>query len=251
MAAEGLAKQVLGEIENRGILLVTDPVLPSVTRIVAGEPVSGSWWSHPRGREIFAVLESLDEAEGVMRAKLIAKKETFVHRSLWPQLFAVATSREGWQTSRLSAAAKVLLEEVEARGAVRLDQAGPLEKRFDRKTLTRAGRELEERLLVHGDQVHTVKGAHAKLLSSWQERSRKMGLRFDGVDVGTARAAFETRTEGRLPWHRASGGPVPKRAALPPSAASLSSGGQPPERGARAALKGVGRKRTDRSRRRK
>jgi hypothetical protein len=203
MALAGAAKRVLGEIEKRGILLVTDPVLPSVTRIVAGEPVTGSWWSHPRGREIFAVLESLEEAEGLMRAKLIAKKETLVHRSLWPQLFAVATSREEWQTSRLSVAAKRLLEAVEERGTVRLDDVGPLGKRFDRKALARAARELEERLLVHGDQVHTEKGAHAKILSSWRELSRKLGLRFDGVDAGAARAAFEARTEGVLPWHRA------------------------------------------------
>jgi hypothetical protein len=39
---------------------------------------------------------------------------------------------------------------------------------------------------------------------------------------------------------------VPQREALPPSAASVASGGQPPERRARAALEAVGPQRTDR-----
>jgi hypothetical protein len=199
MAAPSVGKRVLREIEKQGILLVTDPVLPSVTGIVAGEPVSGSWWSHPRAHEIYAVLTSLEEDLGVLLVKLVSKKETFVHRSLWPQLFAVATSRDDWQTARLSARARALLEKVESYGAIRLDELG---RGFDRKALSRAARELEEKLLVHGDQVHTEKGAHAKLLSSWTERAKNLNVSFAGIDVSDARAAFEARTEGRLPWQR-------------------------------------------------
>ncbi len=199
MAAPPVGKKVLREIEKHGILLVTDPVLPSVTAMVTGEAVSGSWWSHARSHEIFAVLTSLEEEPDLLRAKLIAKKETFVHRSLWPELFAVATSREDWQTSGLSARAKALLEKVERYGAVRLDELG---RGFDRKALGRAARELEERLLVDGDQLHTDKGAHTKLLSSWTERAKKTNVRFEGIAVPSARAAFEERTTGRLPWQR-------------------------------------------------
>jgi len=197
--APSAEKQVLREIEKRGILLVTDPVLPSVTGIIAGEPVSGSWWSHARAHEMYAVLTSLEEEQGVLRVKLISKKETFVHRSFWPQLFAVATSREDWQTTGLSARARALLEKVETYGAIRLDELG---RGFDRKALSRAARELEEKLLVHGDQVHTDKGAHAKLLSSWTERAQKLNVSFDGIGVASARAAFEALTTGRLPWQR-------------------------------------------------
>jgi hypothetical protein len=199
MAAPSVGKQVLREIEKRGILLVTDPLLPSVTGIVTGEAVSGSWWSHSRAREIYAVLTSLEEENGLLRAKLIAGKETFVHRSLWPQLFAVATSREDWQTRGLSARARALLAKVETYGAIRLDELG---RSFDRKALSRAARELEEKLLVHGDQVHTEKGAHAKLLSSWTERAKKLNVSFEKIDVASARAAFEEKTAGRLPWQR-------------------------------------------------
>jgi hypothetical protein len=197
--APSIGKRVLREIEKQGILLVTDPLLPSVTGMIAGEPVSGSWWSHARAHEIYAVLTSLEEERGVLRVKLISKKETFVHSSLWPQLFAVATSRETWQTTGLSARARALLEKVETYGAIRLDELG---RGFDRKALSRAARELEERLLVHGDQVHTDKGAHAKLLSSWTERAQKWNVSFDGIAAASARADFEARTTGRLPWQR-------------------------------------------------
>ncbi len=200
MASPAVGKTVLREIEKHGILLVTDPVLPSVTAIVTGESVSGSWWSHARAHEIFAVLTSLEEEHELLRAKLIAKKETFVHRSLWPELFAIATSREDWQMSGLSARARALFEKVERYGAVRLDELG---RGFDRKALSRAARELEERLLVHGDQVHTEKGSHAKLLGTWPELAKKRSVRYDNVDAPSARALFEKRTEGRLPWPRA------------------------------------------------
>jgi hypothetical protein len=199
MGTPSVGKKVLREIEKRGILLVTDPVLPSVTGIVTGEPVSGSWWSHPRAHEIFAVTTSLEEDPAVLLVKLVSRKETFVHRSLWPQLFAIATSKADWQTSGLSARARALLEKVESYGAIRLDELG---RGFDRKALGRAARELEERLLVHGDQMHTEKGAHAKLLSSWTERAKKLNVSFEGIDIESARAAFEERTTGKLPWQR-------------------------------------------------
>jgi len=190
---------VLREIERRGILLATDPVLPSVTGIVAGGPVSGSWWSHSRAQEMFAVLTGLEEEKSLLNLKLVSKKETFVHRALWPPLFAIATAKADWQTAGLSARAKALLGKVETYGSLRLDELG---RGFDRKALSRAARELEERLLVHGQSVHTEKGSHSKILSSWTERAKQLSVSFEGIDLAEARALFETRTEGKLPWQR-------------------------------------------------
>ncbi len=33
--------------------------LPNLAEHVAGEPIRGSWWGHPSGHEIFAVLTRL------------------------------------------------------------------------------------------------------------------------------------------------------------------------------------------------
>jgi ankyrin repeat protein len=38
------------------VLLEHDRELPSVTSIVAGEPISGSWWGHPLGHAIYDLL---------------------------------------------------------------------------------------------------------------------------------------------------------------------------------------------------
>jgi hypothetical protein len=199
MAAPRPTLGVLREIERRGLLLVTDPVLPSVTTVVAGEPVRGSWWSHPKAHEIYAVLQSLEEERSVMLVKLVSKKETFVHESLWPELFVIATAKESWQMKGLSARALALLAKVEKLGSLRLDEVG---RGFDRKALSRVAQELEERLLVHGRQVHGESGAHQKLLSSWNHRARSLTVGIRSITPAEARRAIESRTEGKLPWQR-------------------------------------------------
>jgi hypothetical protein len=50
-----------GTLVREGVLLKSDPKLPSVVAIAAGGPVRGSWWGHPKGRVIFNALERLAE----------------------------------------------------------------------------------------------------------------------------------------------------------------------------------------------
>jgi len=57
---------------------------------VAGETVSGNWWSHARGREIFAATRAVRAAPDVLVCRLIDGKVTFVHRRLWPALVRLA-----------------------------------------------------------------------------------------------------------------------------------------------------------------
>lgn len=168
---------------------MTDAVLPSVTALVAGEPVRGSWWGHSKGREIYAVLEELEDDADLLLVKLVSKKVTFVHRALWPELFAIATSGEEWQMRRLSSDAMALLQEVGAAGTVKLSPDS-----------AKSGRVLEERLLVHGSQIHTETGAHAKVLTSWQRLAKERRVSFARIRPADARAAFEKRTAGKLPW---------------------------------------------------
>ena len=41
-------EQALERLEEHGLLLLQDKTLPSLVGLIAGEPVSGSWWGHPR-----------------------------------------------------------------------------------------------------------------------------------------------------------------------------------------------------------
>ena len=81
----------LAFVAEHGIVLASarGPV-PSVAEAVAGEPVRGSWWGHPRGHDIFRALSAIDDSPDVLCFKLVAGKVTFVHRRLWPALVLLA-----------------------------------------------------------------------------------------------------------------------------------------------------------------
>jgi hypothetical protein len=53
---------------------------------VAGGPIKGSWWGHPKGQEIFRLAEAVEDSGDVLVCKLIEGKVTYVHRRLWPAL---------------------------------------------------------------------------------------------------------------------------------------------------------------------
>jgi hypothetical protein len=81
----------LAFVKTHGLVLASarGPV-PSLAEAVAGEPIVGSWWAHPKGRAIFAALSQLDESDDVRSFRLIAGKITLVHRRLWPALVKLA-----------------------------------------------------------------------------------------------------------------------------------------------------------------
>jgi hypothetical protein len=80
-------RDVLAVLKIHGLLLPSakGPV-PNVADLVADERISGSWWGHPRGREIYAALEKLCESSDVVRTRVVDGKITYVHRRLWPAL---------------------------------------------------------------------------------------------------------------------------------------------------------------------
>jgi hypothetical protein len=81
----------LAFVEQHGVVLASarGPV-PSVAEAIAGEPIVGSWWSHPKAQTIFDALSSLDDSLDIRCFKLVDNKITFVHRRLWPALAKLA-----------------------------------------------------------------------------------------------------------------------------------------------------------------
>jgi hypothetical protein len=77
----------LSFIEDHGIVLASarGPV-PSIAEAVAGEPIVGSWWAHPRGKAIFEALSSIDDSTDIRCFRLVDGKITFAHRRVWPAL---------------------------------------------------------------------------------------------------------------------------------------------------------------------
>ncbi|HEX9391155.1 MAG TPA: hypothetical protein VF928_07570 [Usitatibacteraceae bacterium] len=83
--------EALAFIRDRGVVLVSakGPV-PRLTEAIIGEPIQGGWWAHPRGREIFAVLDGVSDSADVLFCRLVDGKITLVHRRLWPALVRLA-----------------------------------------------------------------------------------------------------------------------------------------------------------------
>ncbi|MBI3698253.1 MAG: hypothetical protein HY238_25875 [Acidobacteria bacterium] len=187
-------KAIHKTLSELGLLLESDPKLPSVASLAAGQPVRGSWWGHPQGHAIFRALRELAARPDVLVCKLVSGKVTFVDRKLWPAVVAVGTGREPWQMSGLSRAARSLLDRVTREGRV--------------ETSGEAARELERVLLIYSEQIHTEGGAHAKILQSW-ERWGKASARITSEqgkrDLERAVGKLNRRFggNGRLPWPQA------------------------------------------------
>ncbi len=195
MATESIEeslRQAVEALDRTGLLYMHDARKPSLTALVAGGPIKGSWWGHPAGRRIFQVASALEDGALVLFVPLLSAKVTLVHRRLWPALVGVGESRAPWQMDPLAPRAVELLAEVDRTGRVRA--TGP-----SSKALARA-------LLVHAEQVHTAGGSHATELVAWSAVRDAREI-VERLDPDTARRVLEEAAEGidavsGLPWVR-------------------------------------------------
>jgi hypothetical protein len=190
-------------------MLDADSTLPSVTGFVAGDNVRGSWWTHPQSHEMYNLACRLRTHPDVLTVKLVSGKVTLVHRPLWLAVFTVGTARESWQLEGLSKEAKGLLKKV--------DKETQVSSSGDRV------RELEGRLLVFSESVHTERGFHTKQLQTWKSWAQQVNLGSLKLTSDEAKAQLEAvvtrlnkqfNATGTLPWNRKRGGkPLPMVAA--------------------------------------
>ena len=184
--------RVVAELARRGLLLKQDKRLPSAITLLAGAPLATSWWSHPQGRLFFRVLQALTDHPDVLLTKLLQGKDTFVHRSLWPEFLTLAGAAQPWQSAGLPDPARRLLQRVQHSGAP-LPASGP------------AARDLQSRLLVHALEVHTESGRHALALQPWTAWATQNGVTPEG-SLARSRARLEAAsralgaTPSALPW---------------------------------------------------
>lgn len=200
-------KDVCDTIESIGLLLLQDKGLLSVVGIITGEAVSGSWWGHSKGKEIYSEVQALGDNRDILICKLVEGKVTFVHRNMWDALFAMACSNEGWQTPILDAEER-LLTTIRKKGAIDLESTSPTPG-VTVVALRKAADQLERKLLIHSEQIHTEAGYHSRILHTWKVAFAKRGYVPDEIVVSKARDSIETavRKLGRgetrhvkLPW---------------------------------------------------
>lgn len=181
-------------LELYGILPAHDTVIPSVSNLVAGRPIRGSWWGDPAGRQIYLVLNAL--GEGVAWPKLIGGKVTLVHGRLWDALATVGEQDADWQYDGLGEIERAALAIVRANGEAQSDALGIPSGVKPGKVVA----ELERRLLIIGDQERTEGGHHVRTVRTWARWHSGPRL-----PAGDAIAMLETAAQSigavsGLPW---------------------------------------------------
>jgi hypothetical protein len=98
-------KQALTFVKTNGVVLESGrgPV-PSLAEAIAGELIRGSWWAHPKGKDIFLCSRTVRKSADVLVCRLVGGKVTYVHRRLWPALVRLA---ERFDANRLAAIREV------------------------------------------------------------------------------------------------------------------------------------------------
>lgn len=188
-------RKIRTALERHGLIMLHDAELPSVTTLVVGEPIRGSWWAHPEGSVVFHALEVIGSE--IVTAKLVAKKVTLIAPSLWPSLVAIGASREPWQTAGLSATAKTVLGRIDTGKRLRSIDLEPAARK--------AAAELDERLLASVREVHGDSGTHHRELASWDAFAADHGILRDGLSAKQAKATVESAiadwpAKAKLPW---------------------------------------------------
>jgi hypothetical protein len=107
----------LAFVERHGVVCESSRrgTIPSLVDEIAGESVRGTWWSHPRGKAIFAATRGVRDAPDILVCRLVDGRITFVHRRLWPALARIADRFDATRLTRLhevhSATGKHLVEQ--------------------------------------------------------------------------------------------------------------------------------------------
>ena len=84
-------RQAIAFVRKHGVVLeaAAGPV-PSLAETIAGGPICGSWWGHPRSHQIFELTRAVRDSEDVLVCRLVNGRVTYVHRRLWAPLVRAA-----------------------------------------------------------------------------------------------------------------------------------------------------------------
>ncbi len=96
------AAEAIAFVRQHGVVLASAKgVVPRLTEVIVDEPIKGSWWAHPKGHQIFAILQAVTDSEDILVCRLVDGKLTLVHRRLWPALVRVADRFSATQIAKV------------------------------------------------------------------------------------------------------------------------------------------------------
>ena len=84
-------REAIAFIRSKGVVLESAKGLePSLAVVIAGEPIVGGWWGHPKGHEIYELTQKVRESRAVLVCTLAKGKITFIHSRLLPAFVRLA-----------------------------------------------------------------------------------------------------------------------------------------------------------------
>ena len=96
------AEEALSFVREHGIVLASAKgPIPRLSEVIAGEPIRGSWWAHPKSHQIFDIFQRISGSPDILICRLVNRKVTFVHRRLWPALARLADHLPADQISQV------------------------------------------------------------------------------------------------------------------------------------------------------
>jgi hypothetical protein len=166
-------KDALALVRRHQVLPMT-PVegFASLVGEIAGGPIRGSWWGHPKGALMYDLANALHNSKDVLAVKLVDGKVTFIHRVLWPALYRIVRDR-AWRRSqerKLGHLEKRILAAVEESGQAEAEKLlfrWEIISKSDRKRFKKAVDTLARTLSLISANEHTDQGHHATILTSW------------------------------------------------------------------------------------
>jgi hypothetical protein len=96
------ADAAMSFVRQHGVVLVSGKgPAPRLTEAIAGEPIKGSWWAHPKSHHIFAILEQLADSPDILVCRFLGGRVTYIHRRLWPAIVKLASYFQADQLAQI------------------------------------------------------------------------------------------------------------------------------------------------------
>lgn len=198
-----MGKKIFQLLEKNKILLLQDKSFPSIVAKIVGEEITGSWWGHPLANPIYNGLQWLEHNHSILVIKLISGKVTYIHESLFSDIYSIVQEPRDWQLKGLKDDELKLLKYVSKKKKITSDDPKLVEIVKDPK---KSFMTLEKKLLVYSAEEHTDSGKHIKEYMTWKDS--KIGKSKPG-DYEVSKERIEkvvaglnqmSESKNKLPW---------------------------------------------------
>lgn len=161
-----MGKKIYKLLEADKILLLQDKSFPNIVSKIVNEKISGSWWGHPLANPIYNGLGWVEHNRNILIIKLIDGKVTYIHESLFADIYSIVSETRDWQLKKLKPDELKLLKYIAKKNKVLSDDPKLKELVKDSK---KSFATLEKRLLVFSSEEHTDSGKHVKEYMPWKK----------------------------------------------------------------------------------